>query len=80
MEINLQGRHGGGFSQCGSQCSFCKRTLYKFRLLEFKVTDAPLNMYRMVVTYENGMLDNIEVRQEIPQGGESRVIDLKVKD
>ena len=48
-----------------------------FRKLKFKVTDARLNMQRMVVTYDNGVPDNIDVRQNIPQGGESRVIDLR---
>jgi hypothetical protein len=48
-----------------------------FRKIKFKVTDAPLNMQRMVVTYDNGAPDNIDVRQNIPQGGESRVIDLR---
>jgi hypothetical protein len=48
-----------------------------FRKLKFKVTDAPLNLYKMVVTYGNGVPDNIEVRQNIPKGGESRVIELK---
>jgi hypothetical protein len=48
-----------------------------FRKIKFKVTDAPLNMQHMVVTYDNGQPDRIDVRQEIPQGGESRVIDLK---
>lgn len=48
-----------------------------FRKLKFKVTDAPLNLQRMVVTYDNGMPDRIEVRQKIRQGGESRVIDLQ---
>jgi hypothetical protein len=48
-----------------------------FRSIKFKVTDAPLNMQHMVVTYDNGQPDRIEVRQNIPQGGESRVIDLK---
>jgi hypothetical protein len=48
-----------------------------FRKIKFKVTDAPLNMMRLVVTYDNGMPDKIDVRQNIPQGGESRVIDLK---
>ena len=48
-----------------------------FRAVKFKVTDAPLNMQHMVITYDNGQPDRIEVRQEIPQGGESRVIDLK---
>jgi hypothetical protein len=48
-----------------------------FRKVKFKVTDAPLNLMHMVITYDNGMPDKIDVRQNIPQGGESRVIDLK---
>lgn len=48
-----------------------------FRRIKFKVTDAPLNMQRMVVTYDNGVPDRIDVRQNIPKGGESRAIDLK---
>ena len=48
-----------------------------FRRVKFKVTDAPLNMLRMVVTYDNGTPDRIDVRQNIAQGGESRVIDLR---
>ena len=48
-----------------------------FRRIKFKVTDAPLNMMHMVVTYDNGQPDKIDIRQNIPQGGESRVIDLR---
>ncbi len=48
-----------------------------FRRLQFKVTDAPLDIRRMVVTYDNGEPDKIDVRYRIPQGGESRVIDLR---
>ena len=48
-----------------------------FRKIKFKVTDAPLNMKHMVVTYDNGAPDKIDVRQNISQGGESRVIDLR---
>ena len=48
-----------------------------FRRIKFKVTDAPLNMQHMVVTYDNGAPDRIDVRQNIPKGGESRVIDLR---
>jgi hypothetical protein len=48
-----------------------------FRKIKFKVTDAPLNMQHMVVTYDNGAPDKIDIRQNIPQGGESRVIDLR---
>jgi hypothetical protein len=48
-----------------------------FRKIKFKVTDAPLNMHYMLVTYDNGGRDRIDVRQNIPRGGESRAIDLK---
>jgi len=48
-----------------------------FRKIKFKVTDAPLHMHYMLVTYDNGQPDRIDVRQNIPKGGESRVIDLK---
>lgn len=48
-----------------------------FRRIKFKVTDAPLNMLYMLVTYDNGAPDRIDVRQNIRKGGESRVIDLR---
>ena len=48
-----------------------------FRKIKFKVTDAPLNMQHMIVTYDNGQPDRIDIRQNIPQGGESRTIDLR---
>jgi len=48
-----------------------------FRKIKFKVTDAPLNMQHMVVTYDNGAPGRIDVRQNIPQGGESRAIELR---
>ena len=48
-----------------------------FRRIKFKVTDAPLKLHRMVVTYDNGKPDKIDVRENIAKGGESRVIDLK---
>jgi hypothetical protein len=48
-----------------------------FRRIKFKVTHSPLQIYRMVVTYDNGAPDRIDVRQSIPKGGESRAIDLR---
>jgi hypothetical protein len=48
-----------------------------FRRIKFKVRDAPLQLVRLVVTYDNGAPDNIPTRYNIPQGGESRVIDLR---
>jgi hypothetical protein len=48
-----------------------------FRRIKFVVTDAPLNLHRLMVTYDNGEPDLIVVRQNIRQGGESRAIDLR---
>lgn len=48
-----------------------------FRKLKFKVTDAPVKLRRVVVTYDNGEPDRLEVREDIRKGGESRPIDLK---
>ena len=47
-----------------------------FRRVKFKVTNAPLNMQRMVITHDSGVPENIAVRSSIPEGGESRQIDL----
>jgi hypothetical protein len=48
-----------------------------FRRIKFKVTDAPLQIRRLVVTYDNGVPDKLEVREDIAKGGESRAIDLR---
>jgi hypothetical protein len=48
-----------------------------FRKIKFKVTNAPLKMVRMTVTYGNGTTEKIDTRFNIPKGGESRIIDLK---
>ena len=48
----------------------------EFRALKFKVKDSPINIHRMVVTYDNGSHEEINTRNEIPKGGESRKIDL----
>ena len=48
-----------------------------YRRLKFRVENSPLNMSKMVVVYEDGAPENIEVKNDIPKGGESRSIDLK---
>jgi hypothetical protein len=48
-----------------------------YRKLKFRVENSALNMSKMVVVYDDGAPENIEVRNEISKGGESRVIDLK---
>jgi len=48
-----------------------------FRKIKLKVSGADLNIKRLVVTYDNGEPDNIEVRENIRQGGETRALDLR---
>ena len=48
-----------------------------FRKLKFRVSDSPLNMHRIIVTYDNGGAVKLEVRENIPKGGETRDIDLQ---
>jgi hypothetical protein len=49
-----------------------------FRRLKFKVTNAPLHLQRLLVRYDDGgRPENIDIRYNIPQGGESRIIDLR---
>jgi hypothetical protein len=47
-----------------------------FRKLKIRVKDAPLNIRRMEVSFDGGGRQNLGVIGAIPQGGESRVIDL----
>jgi hypothetical protein len=46
------------------------------RQLKLKVTDGPLKMYSMVVHFDNGGTQNVELRNTFAQGSWSRVIDL----
>jgi hypothetical protein len=48
-----------------------------FRRIKFKVTDAPLHLTRVLVTYDNGEPHRLTVRERIAEGGESRAIDLR---
>lgn len=48
-----------------------------YRKIKLKVTDSPVNIQKLVVRYDDGAPENINTRQEIAKGGESRVIDLK---
>ena len=47
-----------------------------FRKLKLRVTDGPLKMYDMKIYFDNGAVQDVSIRFHIPQGGESRVIDL----
>ena len=48
----------------------------RFRKLQFMVMDAPIEITSMVIYYEGGTRDTINVSSRIEEGGRSRVIDL----
>jgi hypothetical protein len=48
----------------------------KVRSIKFEVTNAPLHLVQLVVRYDSGGVERIAVRQDIPSGGESQVIEL----
>jgi hypothetical protein len=47
------------------------------RQIKLKVTDGPLKMYNMKVYFDNGSVQNVELRNRFNQGSESRVIDME---
>ncbi|MCB9235909.1 MAG: hypothetical protein H6581_29950 [Bacteroidia bacterium] len=49
----------------------------KFTAVKLFVKKAPINMHRMVIHFANGADQEVELRNTIPAGGESRVIDLE---
>ncbi len=49
----------------------------EYRSLKFKVQDGPVNILNMNVIYQNGKVDQFNLKYQVPAGGESRVIDLK---
>ena len=44
--------------------------------IKLKVTDAPLNLKRILIHYDDGQAQSIDSRYEIKNGGESNTIDL----
>ena len=46
------------------------------RQLKLKVTDGPLRMYNLKIHFDNGGVQDVELRNRFNQGSESRVIDL----
>ncbi len=44
--------------------------------LKLKVTDGPVHILDMDVYFENGDKFDVSIRNRIPKGGESRIIDL----
>jgi len=52
----------------------------RFKAIKLKVTDAPIQIYDLEVYYEAGDVENIQVRQDLKRGEETKVLDLKGYD
>ncbi|MCO6491113.1 MAG: DUF2541 family protein [Phaeodactylibacter sp.] len=48
-----------------------------FRKIKLIVRRSPINMHRCVVHFRNGDTQDVELRNNIPAGGETRVIDIE---
>lgn len=46
------------------------------RQVKLKITDGPMKMFSMKIHFDNGTVQNVELRNRFTQGSESRVIDL----
>jgi hypothetical protein len=46
------------------------------RQIKLKVKDGPLKMYSMKIHFDNGSVQDVELRNNFRQGSESRIIDL----
>jgi hypothetical protein len=46
------------------------------RQIKIKVSEGPLKMYNMKIHFDNGGVQNVELRNRFAQGSESRVIDM----
>ena len=49
----------------------------RFASIKFKVTEAPINLVSVEVTYEDGDKQDVSIIQDIKSSGESRTFDLK---
>lgn len=48
----------------------------RFTALKFRVEKGGINLHRVAIHYGNGEVQEIETRNDIPAGGESRLINL----
>ena len=54
----------------------CGNAKDDFRQIKLKVTDGPVKILDMKVYFDNDEVQDISIRNQIRQGGESRIIDL----
>ena len=47
-----------------------------YRQIRFHVTDAPVRIFDVKIYFDNGDVQDVSLRKVIPQGGDSRAIDL----
>ncbi|NJO35630.1 MAG: hypothetical protein HC869_23705, partial [Rhodospirillales bacterium] len=52
----------------------------RFRAIKIRVRNAPIYMNDLKVVYANGAPDDLPIRTDIRNGGESRAIDLRGRD
>jgi hypothetical protein len=52
----------------------------RFKAIQIRVERAPIEFQRVVVHYGNGAQEELEIRNRIPAGGKTRVIDLRGND
>jgi hypothetical protein len=52
----------------------------RFQRIQIRVDRAPIQFQRVVVHYANGRSEEVNIRQRIPSGGQTRAIDLRGDD
>jgi len=52
----------------------------RFQSIQLRVTGGPVEFQRVVVYYGNGTKEEVEVRENIRAGGQTRAIDLRGND
>jgi hypothetical protein len=52
----------------------------RFQSIQLRVAGAPVEFQRVVVRYGNGTSEEVEFRNRIPAGGQTRAIDLRGND
>jgi hypothetical protein len=52
----------------------------RFQSIQLRVAGGPVEFHRVVVHYSNGTSEEVEVRDRIPAGGQTRAIDLRGGD
>jgi hypothetical protein len=49
----------------------------RFQRIQIRVDRAPIEFQRVIVHYANGRSEEVNIRQRIPSGGQTRAIDLR---